>query len=65
VVSRTVLVTIAVVLGTAIAGTRIYLHAHFLSDVVAGAAVGVASFSLCAMIALVVSFLRHTPASSR
>jgi undecaprenyl-diphosphatase len=64
-VSRTLLVVIALVLGTAIAASRVYLRAHFLSDVLAGAAVGAASFSLCAMIALIVSFLRHNPPATR
>ena len=64
-VSRALFVTIALVLGTAIAVSRVYLRAHYLSDVLAGGAVGAAAFSLCAMLALVIGFLRNNPVTRR
>ena len=49
----------AVVVAVLVGLTRIYLHVHYLSDVLAGAGVAAATFSLCAVAALVVDFVRH------
>ncbi len=43
-----------------VALTRLYLRAHYFSDVVAGAGLGVACFALCGAGALLVGHVRHT-----
>jgi membrane protein DedA with SNARE-associated domain/membrane-associated phospholipid phosphatase len=52
-------VTVAVALVAAVALTRIYLGAHWLSDVLGGAALGVAVWSLVGCAALVIAYVRH------
>lgn len=60
--TRAALVVVAGVVLTALVGlSRVYLGAHYLSDVSAGWALGAAAFSICAAIGLVVSQLRHNP----
>lgn len=53
-----VAIAIAIVVGL----TRIYLHVHYLSDVLGGAGLAAASFALCAVVALIVDFVRHNEA---
>jgi undecaprenyl-diphosphatase len=58
--ARTTLAVIAaVVVAVAVGLTRVYLRAHYLSDVVGGAGLAATTFSLCGMAGLVVAFLRH------
>jgi membrane protein DedA with SNARE-associated domain/membrane-associated phospholipid phosphatase len=55
----TAVVIAALVLAVVIGLTRIYLRAHYLSDVVGGAGMGATVFALCGMTGLVVAFIRH------
>jgi membrane protein DedA with SNARE-associated domain/membrane-associated phospholipid phosphatase len=55
----TAIVIAAAVLAVVIAATRVYLRAHYLSDVVGGVGLGTAIFALCGMGGLVVAHLRH------
>jgi membrane protein DedA with SNARE-associated domain/membrane-associated phospholipid phosphatase len=54
-------VAAGVVLTILVGLSRVYLDVHYLSDVSSGWALGVASFSLCAAVALVISQLRQNP----
>jgi undecaprenyl-diphosphatase len=70
VLSRTVpglaRMTVVVVAATAVAVlvglTRIYLRAHYLSDVMGGAGLAAAIFGVCGMIGLFVAYVRHNGA---
>ncbi len=57
--SRAALVVSALVLAAAIGLSRIYLRVHYWSDVAGGWGLGAGIFGLCAVIALVVTYLRH------
>jgi membrane protein DedA with SNARE-associated domain/membrane-associated phospholipid phosphatase len=57
--ARVAVVVSAAVLVAAIGLTRVYLRVHYLSDVVAGWSLGLATFSLCGCVALVISYLRN------
>ncbi|MFM8561494.1 MAG: bifunctional DedA family/phosphatase PAP2 family protein [Solirubrobacterales bacterium] len=54
-------VAAAIAVAAIVALTRVYLRVHWLSDVLAGAGVAAMSFSLVAVVALVVDFVRHNP----
>jgi membrane protein DedA with SNARE-associated domain len=56
---RVALVVAGAVLAAAIGLSRAYLRVHYLSDVGGGWAVGLAAFSLCAAVTLIVDYLRH------
>jgi membrane protein DedA with SNARE-associated domain/membrane-associated phospholipid phosphatase len=57
--TRFAAVTVAVVLAAVIGLTRVYLRAHYLSDVEGGWALGVAIFALLGVVAVVVGWLRQ------
>jgi membrane-associated phospholipid phosphatase len=63
IVSRTALVLAAIVATAAIGGSRIYLRAHYLSDVIGGFGLGLAIFAGCAALALVTAFIRQNARS--
>ena len=59
IVSQAALVVGTLVTAAAVGATRVYLAAHYYSDVVAGWALGAFVFGACGVVALVVSFLRQ------
>jgi membrane protein DedA with SNARE-associated domain/membrane-associated phospholipid phosphatase len=59
IVSRTAVVVAAILIAAAIGGTRIYLHAHYLSDVIGGFGLGLGILAGCAALALIVGFIRQ------
>jgi membrane protein DedA with SNARE-associated domain/membrane-associated phospholipid phosphatase len=60
-VHRAAWVVFALVLAAAIGLSRVLLHVHYLSDVVAGWALGAAVFGVCGLVALIVAFVRQNP----
>jgi membrane protein DedA with SNARE-associated domain/membrane-associated phospholipid phosphatase len=60
-VHRAAWVVFALVLTAAIGLSRVFLHVHYLSDVVAGWALGATVFGLCGLVALIVAFVRQNP----
>jgi membrane protein DedA with SNARE-associated domain/membrane-associated phospholipid phosphatase len=59
VASRFAFVTVAIVIAVAVGLSRIYLRAHYLSDVVGGWGLGAAIFALCGIAALVIGYVRN------
>lgn len=57
----TAVIVAGLALTIAIGLSRVYLGVHYMSDVSGGWALGVAAFSLCAAIALVISQVRQNP----
>jgi membrane protein DedA with SNARE-associated domain/membrane-associated phospholipid phosphatase len=55
----TLAVIAAIVVAVAVGLTRVYLRAHYLSDVLGGAGLAATLFALCGMAGLIVAFLRH------
>jgi undecaprenyl-diphosphatase len=55
----TALVVGGIALAAMIGLTRVYLGVHYLSDVIGGWALGASVFSLCAVVALLATHLRH------
>ena len=61
--SRFAFVTVALVVPVVVGATRLYLRAHFLSDVVGGWALGAFIFAFCATVALVIGYVRNNAAA--
>jgi undecaprenyl-diphosphatase len=53
------------VIAVAVGLSRIYLRADWMSDVTGGAGLAAAVFSLCGILALVVSYVRHNEREPR
>jgi undecaprenyl-diphosphatase len=60
--TRIAAVTVAAIVVAVVAVTRVYLHAHYLTDVVAGVALGTAVYSLVGVLALFAGRVRHNEA---
>ena len=58
--TRFAIVTIALAIAAAIGATRIYLRAHYLSDVLGGLALGTAIYALVGVVVLVIGAVRNT-----
>ncbi len=56
---RAGIVVAAIVLAAAIGLSRVYLHVHYMSDVLGGWGLGAALFSVCGCTALLVAAVRH------
>jgi undecaprenyl-diphosphatase len=59
VVSRTTLVLVGALICATVGATRVYLRAHYLSDVIGGIALGLSIFALVGAISLVIGHVRH------
>jgi undecaprenyl-diphosphatase len=61
--SRAMLVLAAIAVAGVVGVTRVYLRAHYWSDVVGGWALGAGVFGAVAALALLVSYIRHNGGS--
>ena len=61
---RSAVLTIAIVLVALVALSRVYLRAHFLTDVLGGVALGLAVWSIVGILALFAGAVRHNDARS-
>jgi undecaprenyl-diphosphatase len=60
---RGLVFVLGLALTAAVGLSRVYLRAHYLSDVTGGWALGASAFALCAMIAILVHYLRQPSGS--
>ena len=58
-------VTVAVGIVVVVGLTRVYLRVHHLTDVLGGAALGIALWSLLGTLALVAGYVRHNEGADR
>jgi undecaprenyl-diphosphatase len=58
----TALIVAGIVVTVAVGLTRVYLHVHYWSDVVGGWAFGVATFTACAAVAMLIGHFRQNQA---
>jgi membrane protein DedA with SNARE-associated domain/membrane-associated phospholipid phosphatase len=64
VASRFAFITVAIVIAVVVGLSRIYLRAHYLSDVVGGWGLAAAIFALCGSAALVIGYVRNNARAS-
>jgi undecaprenyl-diphosphatase len=57
--SRAVLIVVGLLVSAVVATSRVYLGVHYASDVLAGLGLGFAVYGICAIVGLVVAFIRH------
>jgi membrane protein DedA with SNARE-associated domain/membrane-associated phospholipid phosphatase len=57
--SRFAFVTVAIAIAIVVGLSRVYLRAHYLSDVVGGWGLGAAIFGLCGLAVLVIGYVRN------
>jgi membrane-associated phospholipid phosphatase len=57
--SRAVLIVVGLVVCAFVATSRVYLGVHYASDVMGGVGLGFALYGICAIVGLVVAFIRH------
>jgi undecaprenyl-diphosphatase len=58
---RAAAVTVSLVVAAAVGLSRVYLEVHYLSDVLAGWGLAAAIFATCALVAMIVAFVRQNP----
>jgi len=58
--TRVALVTVALAIAAFVGASRIYLRAHYLSDVIGGFALGTAIYSLAGVATIVIGAVRNT-----
>lgn len=63
-VGRAGLVVSGILLAAAVGATRVYLRAHYLSDVLGGFGIAAVTFGACGIGAVLVAFLRHNARSA-
>jgi undecaprenyl-diphosphatase len=61
VTKRSVVIGAGILVAAVVGLTRVYLRAHWLSDVTSGWALGLSCFSAVAIVALIVGYIRHNP----
>jgi membrane protein DedA with SNARE-associated domain/membrane-associated phospholipid phosphatase len=63
--SRFAFVTVATVIAVAVGASRIYVRAHYVSDVVGGWGLAAALFALCGTVVLVIGYVRNNALTSQ
>ena len=58
---RSLVIGAGILVAAVVGLTRVYLRAHWLSDVTSGWALGLSCFSAVAIVALIVGYIRHNP----
>jgi membrane-associated phospholipid phosphatase len=58
---RSLVIASGIVVAALVGLSRVYLRAHWLSDVTAGWALGLSCFSAAAIVALILGYIRHNP----